>query len=173
MGPRRPVRCVLLRELGNRGEAASKPGPGRSWCRHGNRAAAAPPGAWPFPSAFLAGFLSHLETHSPKRTGASPLTPTPSPPFGSPRPGLPPPPLPPPPLPLPASLCQSAGRRELGQGRTQIFNSKQISPPQAASPFMHFFFSPIVLNAETCIRMNEQKLLSLSEPWQNARHRMT
>lgn len=155
-------------------EAASEPGPGRSWCCHGNRAAAAPPGAWPFPSPFLAGFLSHPEIHSPERAGASPLPPTPSLPFSGPRLGLPPPLLlPPPPLPLPASLCQSAGRRELGQGRTQIFNSKQISPPQAASPFMHFFSPSIVLNAETCIRMNEQKLLSLSEPWQNARHRMT
>ena len=109
-----------------------EPGPGRRWCCHGNCAAAAPPGSWPFPSAFLAGFLSHPKPIHPSEPGPRPCLPPPARPsvvLGWVFPRTPPSS---PPLPLPASLCQSVGRRELGQGRTQIFNSKQISPPQAA-----------------------------------------
>lgn len=146
-GPRRPVRSFLLSEPGNHVEAAEAPrkepaSRARRQLESPWKPCAAPPGAWPFHSASLAGFLSHPETHSPRRAGASPLPPT-GPPFCPLRPALPPPPLPPPPLPPRhppfGSLCQSAGRGELGQRRTQIFNSKQISPAQAESPFMHFF----------------------------------
>lgn len=151
------------------------------------------PGAWPQPQlvlpwklcrgsatrglAFSLCLFGRLpqppETHSPERAGASPLPPTPSPPFVGPRLGLPPHPSF---LPL-LFLSQPAFAKALGgeswakeELRFSILSRFPLHRQRALSCI---FFPPIVLNAETCIRMNEQKLLSLSEPWQNARHRMT
>lgn len=116
------------------------PGAGSSWCRHGNRATRRRSGPGLFTLPF---WQASSATLKPIHGGGGRALPLPPNARGPLRPALPPLALPPLPL-LPSHpplgcLCQSAGKERLGQGRTRIFNSKQISPPQAASPFMHFF----------------------------------
>lgn len=142
IGPRRPVRIFLLTELGNHVEAPQKEpaiGGARQQLVSSWKLRAVPHGPGLFTLPFWQASSATLKPIHPGMPGPHPCPPTALYPLWR---ALPRYPF------LPSSssshppfcrLCQSAGRGKLGQGRTRIFNSKQIFPPQAASPFMHFF----------------------------------
>ena len=154
----------------------SQPAPsaGSSWCHHGNRAQRRTGPAF---SLCLFGKASSA-TLKPIHRGEPGPCPCPLRPWSSlassssPSSSSPLPPR----LPFPATLPSAAVAKALGgeswakEGlRFSILSRFPLHRQRALS----CIFSPIIINAGTCIRVNEQKLLSLSEPWQNARHRMT
>lgn len=80
---------------------------------------------------------------------------------------------------LPVTLPSAAFAKALGAGRGESWANEGLRFsilsrfPLHRQRALSCIFPPIIINAGTCIRMNEQKFLSLSEAWRNARHRMT